>query len=90
MRSTVLEIRTDFMILAEAIEFSKQFPSCHPKIFNGFAEWKSGNTEANGYVVLSDATVANESCSNQMDDYIKSHKLRVKQVKDYLVIFTHI
>jgi hypothetical protein len=78
------------MILAEAIEFSKQFSTCHPKIFNEFAEWKSGNTETNGYVVLSDATLPNESCSNQMEDYIKSHKLRVKHVKDHLVIFTHI
>ncbi len=55
------ELRNDFMILAEAIEFSKQFPSCHPKIFKGFVEWRSGNTETDGYVVLSDATLANES-----------------------------
>jgi hypothetical protein len=74
------------MILAEAIEFSKQFPSCHPKIFKAFVEWKSGNTETDGYVVLSDATLANESSSNQMEDYIKSHKLRVEHVKDYLMI----
>jgi hypothetical protein len=76
------------MILAEAIEFSKQFPSCHPKIFKEFFEWKSGNTETNGYVVLSDATLTNELCSNQMEDYIKSHKLRVVHVKDYLMICT--
>ena len=76
------------MILAEAIEFSKQFPSCHPRIFRGFVEWRSGNTETDGYVVLSDATLANESCSNQMEDYIKSHKLRVEHVKDYLMICT--
>ena len=74
------------MILAEAIEFSKQFPSCHPKIFKAFVEWKSGITETDGYVVLSDATLANELSSNQMEDYIKSHKLRVEHVKDYLMI----
>lgn len=74
------------MILAEAIEFSKQFPSCHPKIFKAFVEWKSGNTETDGYVVLSDATLTNESSSNQIEDYIKSHKLRIEHVKDYLMI----
>ena len=40
------------MILAEAIEFSKQFHNCHPKIFKGFVEWTSGNAETDGYVVL--------------------------------------
>jgi len=73
------------MILSEAIEFSKQFPSCHPKIFKAFVEWKNGNTETDGYVILSDATLANE-CYNQIEDYIKSHKLRVEYVKDYLMI----
>ena len=72
------------MILAEALEFSKQFPNCHPKIFKGFVEWKNCSAETNGYVVLT--TLANESFSTQMTDYIKSHKLRVEQVKDYWVI----
>ena len=76
------------MILLEAIEFSKQFPSCNPKIFKAFVEWRSGNNETDEYVVLSDATLANEICSNQMEDYIKSHKLRVEHVKDYLMICT--
>jgi hypothetical protein len=76
------------MILAEAIEFSKQFPSCHPKIFKAFVEWKSGYTETDGYVVLSDSTLANELCSNKMEDYIKSNNLRVEHVKDYLMICT--
>jgi hypothetical protein len=80
------ELRSDFMILAEAIEFSKQFPSCHPKIFKGFVEWRSGGTGTDGYVILSDATLADESCSSQMEDYIKSHKLKVEHVKDYLII----
>ena len=75
------------MILAEAIEFSKQFPSCNPKIFKGFVEWRSGNTETEGYVVL---TTSNESFSTQMEDYIKSHKLRVERFKDYWLVCTHI
>ena len=82
------ELESDFMILAEAIEFSKQFPNCHPKIFKGFVEWRSDITETDGYVVLSDATLANELCANQLEDYIKSHKLRVEHVKDYLMICT--
>ena len=79
-------VKSDFMILSEAIEFSKHFPSCHPKIFKAFVEWRSGNTEADGYVVLSDAILANELCFNQMEDYIRSHKLRLERVKDYLMI----
>ena len=74
------------MILAEAIEFSKQFPSCHPKIFKGFVEWRNCHTGQDDYVVLSNATLANESCSKQMEDYIKSHKLKVEHIKDYLII----
>ena len=45
------------MILSQAIEFSKQFPSCHPKIFKAFVEWRGANTETDGYVVLWDATL---------------------------------
>jgi hypothetical protein len=75
------------MILAEAIQFSKQFPNCHPKIFKAFVEWRSGNTETDGYVVLSDVTLANE-CYNEIEDYIKNHKLRVEHVKNYLMIYT--
>ncbi len=78
------------MFLAEAIEFSKQFPSCHPKIFKGFVEWRSFDTETDGYVILT--TLAdrsfNESFSTEIDDYIKSHKLRVERFKDYLMICT--
>jgi hypothetical protein len=76
------------MILAEAIEFSKHFPNCNPKIFKAFVEWRSGNTETDGYVILSDATSANELCFNKMEDYIKRHKLRVEHVNDYLMICT--
>ncbi|MGE5533852.1 MAG: hypothetical protein ACM3UN_05830 [Bacillota bacterium] len=75
------------MILAEAIEFSKQFPSCRPKIFKGFTEWNK-STELNDYVVLT--TLDNEPFSTQMEDYIKSHNLRVEQVKDYWMISTHL
>jgi hypothetical protein len=76
------------MILSEAIEFSKQFPNCHPKIFKGFVEWRSVSTETDGYVVLSDTILDNESFSNQMEEYIKIHKLRVERVKNYLMIST--
>jgi hypothetical protein len=78
------------MILAEAIEFSKKFPNCNPKIFKGFVEWRSVSTETDGYVVLSDTIVDNESVSNQMEEYIKIHKLRVERIKDYFMISTKI
>jgi hypothetical protein len=76
------------MILAEAIEFSKQFPSCHPKIFKEFVEWRSCNSRTEGYVILT--TLANASFPTKMEDYIRSHKLRVEQIKDYWMISTPI
>jgi len=74
------------MILAEAIEFSKQFASCNPKIFMGFVEGKNYSSSTQGYVVLT--TLSSEAFSNQMEDYIKSHKLKVEQLKDYWMICT--
>lgn len=74
------------MILTEAIEFSKQFPSCNPKIFMGFVEGKNCSSKTQGYVVLT--TLTSEAFSNRMEDYIKSHKLKVEQLKDYWMICT--
>ncbi len=58
------------MDFSEAIEFSKKFPACHPKVFKGFTEWGIYETEIEGYVVLTDTTLASESCSNQLEDYV--------------------
>ena len=76
------------MDFAEAIEFSKKFPACHPKIFKGFIEWSIYDNETEGYVVLTDATLTSESLPNQLEDYVKSHKLRINHGKDYLIICT--
>ena len=78
------------MDFAEAVEFSKAFPTCHPKVFKGFIEWGIWDTETEGYVVLTDAALTNWSCSNQLDDYVKSHKLRIDRSKDYLMICTQV
>ena len=75
------------MILAEAIEFTKQFPSYRPKIFTGFVESSNGNQIAQSYVVLA---TSNESFSAQMEDYIKKHQLKVERFKDYWLVCTHI
>jgi hypothetical protein len=76
------------MILAEAIEFTKRFPSYHPKIFTGFVESNNGSPITQSYVVL--ATSTNESFSPQMDDYIKAHQLKVERFKDYWLVCTQI
>ena len=76
------------MDFAEAIEFSKKFPKCNPKVFKGFMEWGICDTETEGYVVLADAALAEESCFNELKDYVRSHKLRIDQGKDYLMICT--
>ena len=83
------EARHDFMIFSETIEFSKKFPTCHPKLFKGFIVWGKGDTEPDGYVVLiANSDLANESYFNQVTDYAKTHKLRIDYNKDYLVICT--
>ena len=74
------------MDFAETIEFSKKFPSCHPKIFKGFVEWGVFDTETEGYVVLTDSTVTNEPFSEELDDYLKSHKLKIDCGYDYSMI----
>jgi hypothetical protein len=76
------------MDFAEAIEFSKKFPKCHPKVFKGFIEWGIWDTETEGYVVLTDASSVREPCSDKLKDYVNSHKLRIDHVKDYLMIGT--
>jgi len=76
------------MDFAEAIEFSKKFRVYHPKIFKGFNEWEIWDTETEGYVVLTDAALAKEPSFNQLEDYVKSRKLRIDHIKDYLVIGT--
>jgi hypothetical protein len=74
------------MIFAEAIEFSRKFPNGHPKIFKGLFDWRLSYTDAEGYVVLTDAGLIDKSSSYLLKEYIKSHKLRVERFKDYLII----
>ena len=76
------------MDFAEALEFSKKFPTCHPKVFKGFIEWGIQDSETEGYVVLTDTNFGSESMSEQLEDYVKSHKLRIDQGKNHLIICT--
>jgi hypothetical protein len=76
------------MDFAEAIDFSKKFPTFHPKVFKGFIEWGIWDTETDGYIVLTDAGSDSQQCSNQLAEYVKGHNLRMEQVKDYLMIST--
>ena len=78
------------MDFAEAVEFSKKFPMCHPKVFKGFIEWGIWDTKTEGYVILADAALAKESCFNALEDYVKSHKLRIDHGNNYLMICTPI
>ena len=78
------------MDFAEALEFSKKFPACHPKVFKGFVEWGIHDSETEGYVVLTDTSLDSESSPNQLEDYVKSHKLRIDHGKDHLIICTQL
>jgi len=49
------------MNFAEAVEFTKKFPICRPKIFKGFIEWGICDTETEGYVVFTDDATAQET-----------------------------
>ena len=74
------------MNFIEASEFSKKSPGCHPKVFKGFIEWGINDTETEGYVVLTDTTLASESSPNQLEDYVKAHKSKIDHDKEYLMI----
>ena len=76
------------MDFAEAIEVSQKFPTVHPKIFKGFNEWGIWDTETEGYVVLTDAASDIQLCSNQLEDYVKCHNLRIDQIKNHSMIAT--
>jgi hypothetical protein len=84
----ILSKRLISMDFAQAVEFSKKFPACHPKIYKGFVEWGICDTETEGYVVLADSASTKKSCLNELNDYVKSHKLRVDHGKNYLMIYT--
>ena len=76
------------MDFAEAIRFSKKFPTFRPKVFKGFVEWGICDTETDGYVVLADAALSKESRFAELEDYVKSHNLRIDHGTDYLMIST--
>ncbi len=74
------------MDFGEALEFSKKFRTCHPKVFKGFTEWGIYNSKNDGYVVLTDVTLADEPLPIQLEEYVKIHKLRVDHFRDHLII----
>jgi len=76
------------MDFVEAIEFSKKFPICHPKVFKGFTEWGIWDFETEGYVVLTDTAIPKKSDFNELENYVKSHNLRIDNHKDYFIICT--
>jgi hypothetical protein len=76
------------MDFSDAIKFAKKFPTCRPKVFKGFVEWGVCDTETEGYVVLAEAALAKGLCVDELEDYVKSHKLGIGSGNDYLMIYT--
>ena len=76
------------MDFIDALTLLKKFPSYHPKIFRGFSEWGICDSETEGYIILADIAEAKEPGFKQLEDYAKSHNLRVDEGQDYLVIST--
>jgi hypothetical protein len=76
------------MDFSDAVELVKKFPTSNLKIFKGFYEWGICDIETEGYVVLADAASSKESIFNQLQDYVKNHKLRLDEGQEYLVIST--
>ena len=76
------------MDFVEAVEFLKKFSNCRPKVFKGFSVWGIWDFETDGYVVLTDTAVAKESDFNELEEYVKSHNLKMKNHKDYFIICT--
>jgi hypothetical protein len=76
------------MDFIDALALLKKFPSCHPKIFRGFSEWGICDSETEGYIILADIAETKEPDFKQLEDYAKSHNLRVDEGQDFLVIST--
>jgi hypothetical protein len=76
------------MIFSEAIEFSKKFHVCHPKIFNGFMDSGLCHNKTDSYVVLADYYLAQELCYFELTEYVRDHNLRIDHYKDYVMIST--
>ena len=76
------------MNFTDALEFSKKFPAGHPEVFKGFIEWGIYDSETEGYVVLTDSILERESTPNELEEYVKTHNLRIDRGKDHLIICT--
>ena len=76
------------MIFAEAIEFSKKFHVCHPKIFKGFIDLGMSHNRADSYVVLANYSLAQELCYFELTEYVRNHNLRIDHYKEYVMIST--
>lgn len=76
------------MDFVDALALLKKFPSYNPKIFRGFSEWGICDSETEGYIILADIAETKEPGFKQLEDYAKSHNLRVDEGQDYLVIST--
>ena len=44
--------------------------------------------ETEGYVILADSTLTKEPRFNQLEDYVKTHKLKIDHNQDTLMICT--
>ena len=74
------------MIFIEALELSRKFPTCNPRMFKGFTEWSISNISFEDYIVIADASLAKKTCFNELEDHVKCHNLIINLVKDYLMI----
>jgi hypothetical protein len=76
------------MIFVEAVEFSKKFPECHPKIIKGTIFCDIWSNVKDDYVVVVDSELAAGPFSNELEDYLKSRKLILDQIQNYLLVRT--
>ena len=77
------------MNFIDAIEFSKKFALCRPKIFKGFIEWDIWDYKTDGYVVLTETAKIKKSDFDEMENYAKNHNLKLASIKDYSLISTY-
>jgi hypothetical protein len=76
------------MIFVEAVEFSKKFPEFHPKIIKGTIFYDNWNNVKDDYVVVVDSELAVGQFSNEFENYLKSRKLTLDQIQNYLMVRT--
>jgi hypothetical protein len=70
-----------------AMRFLKAFSGCHLRLVKEFSGFPGSNSResAGEYVIFSDASLANESCYLELENFAQAHGLVITPFGEYLM-----